>query len=104
MEPEIADAHAAQRYEARLDGELAGVLEYVVKRGRLALVHTEVLAAHEGQGIAGRLARFALADARRRELRVIAICPYVRAYLERHPEERDVVVDVSARPEPSAGQ
>lgn len=91
----VADAPDAQRYEARLDGELAGILEYMVKHGRIALVHTEVLPAFEGQGIGAALARFALADARRRELRVIASCPYVRRYLERHPEERDIVVGMS---------
>ncbi len=93
----IADATAAQRYEAHLDGELAGVLEYIVKRGRIALVHTEVAPTHEGRGIASQLARFALDDARRRGLRVIPICPYVRAYLERHPEDSDIVVGATPR-------
>jgi predicted GNAT family acetyltransferase len=93
----IVDATAAQRYEAHLDGELAGVLEYIVKRGRIALVHTEVAPNHEGRGIAGQLARFALDEARRRGLRVIPVCPYVRAYLERHPEDGDIVVGAAAR-------
>jgi predicted GNAT family acetyltransferase len=88
----VADAPDAQRYEALLDGELAGVLEYVVKRGRIALVHTEVSPAFEGRGIGAALARFALDDARRRGLRVIASCPYVRSYLARHPEDHDIVV------------
>ena len=38
------------------------------------------------------LVRFALDDARRRGLKVIAICPYVQQYLVRHPEDRDIVV------------
>jgi predicted GNAT family acetyltransferase len=97
MDVLIADATGSQRYEARLDGELVGVLEYIVKRGRIALVHTEVAATHEGRGIAGQLARFALGEARRRGLRVIPLCPYVRAYLERHPEEGDVVVGAAPR-------
>jgi predicted GNAT family acetyltransferase len=91
MEPTITDAPAASRYEARVEGELAGILEYVLKRNRIALVHTEVPPAFEGRGIAGRLAKFALDDARRRGLGVIVLCPFVRAYLERHPEERDIV-------------
>jgi uncharacterized protein len=92
MEPTITDAEAAQRYEARVEGELAGFLEYIVKRGRIALIHTEVLPAYEGQGVARELARFALDDARRRGLPVIASCPYVKAYVERHPETHDIVV------------
>ena len=38
----IADAPDRWRYEAQLEDVLVGVLEYVVKRGRIALVHTEV--------------------------------------------------------------
>ena len=91
----IVDVQAAHRYEALVEGDLAGFLDYIEKRGRLALVHTEVLPGHEGQGIAGGLVRFALDDARRRELRVIASCPYVRAYVERHPETYDVVVGMA---------
>jgi len=91
MEPTITDAPAASRYEARVEGELAGILEYVLKRNRIALIHTEVLPAFEGRGIAGRLAKFSLDDARRQGLGVIVLCPFVRAYLERHPEERDIV-------------
>jgi uncharacterized protein len=90
--PVITDAAERGRYEAHLDGELAGVLEYIIKRGRIALIHTEVLPVHEGRGVASALIRFALDDARRRELRVIAICPYVRDYLTRHPEDDDIVV------------
>ena len=90
------------RYEARLDGDLAGVLEYVVKRERIALIHTEVEPRHEGKGIAAALARFALDDARRRGLRVIASCPYVQGYLARHPEDLDIVV--GRKPDVSGGR
>jgi uncharacterized protein len=89
--PVITDASARERYEAHLDGGLAGVLEYKVTRGRIALIHTEVLPIHEGRGVGSALVRFALDDARRRGLRVIPICPYVQDYLTRHPEE-DIVV------------
>ena len=104
MDLEITDAPDAQRFEARLAGELVGILEYIVKRGRIALVHTEVLPEFEGRGIAGALARFALAEARRQGLPVVPSCPYVRAYLERHPEERDVVVGAAGRQGRSARQ
>jgi uncharacterized protein len=90
--PVITDATERERYEAHLDGELAGVLEYKVKHGRIALIHTEVLPVYEGRGVGSALVRFALDDARRRELRVIATCPYVQAYLMRHPEADDIVV------------
>ena len=97
MHPEITDAAAEHRYEAHVDGELAGVLEYIVKRGRIALVHTEVATTHRGGGIAAQLAGFALAEARRRGLRVIPICRYVQRYLERHPEDLDIVAGATTR-------
>jgi predicted GNAT family acetyltransferase len=92
MDLTISDAQAAGRYEAILDGQLAGVLEYVLKHERLALVHTGTMPGYEGRGVASALVRFALDDARRRGLRIIPICPYVRSYLERHPEDADIVV------------
>ena len=95
--PVITDAPERERYEAHLDGEIAGILEYAVKRGRIALIHTEVLPVHEGQGVGSALVRFALDDARRRGLRVIATCPYVQAYLARHPGDDDIVVGRSAQ-------
>jgi predicted GNAT family acetyltransferase len=91
--PVISDAPERSRYEAHLGDVLAGILEYVVKRGRIALTHTEVLPELEGQGIGSALVRFGLDDARARGLPVLAVCPYVRSYLERHPEQADIVVE-----------
>lgn len=89
MELLITDVEAAHRYEARVEDDLAGFLDYTLKRDQIALVHTEVLPAHRGQGVADQLVRFALDDARGRGLRVIAICTFVQRYLERHPEALD---------------
>jgi hypothetical protein len=83
--PDIADAPERQRYEARLDGELAGVLEYEIRRDRIILLHTEVAPPYEGRGVASGLTRYALDDAHRRDLRITAACPYVKSYLARHP-------------------
>ena len=91
----IVDVPERSRYEAHLDDVPVGILEYVVKHERVALVHTEVFAGYEGRGIAAGLARFALDDARRRELRVIPSCPYVKRYLETHPADHDIVVGLS---------
>ena len=52
----------------------------------------EVRPEYAGRGLGSKLVRFALDDARRRGLRVIAICPYVQDYLTRHPEDHDIVV------------
>ena len=97
----VTDAAASERYEATIDGALAGSIEYVIKYGRLALIHTEVLPTFEGRGVGSVLVGYALDDARRRGLRVIATCPFVRAYVERHPETHDIVVGMA--PAPSTG-
>lgn len=92
IDPVVTDALERSRYEAHLENELVGFLEYIVKRGRLALIHTEVFPEYEGQGVGSALVRHALDDARARELRVIAICEYVQGYLARHPGDDDIVV------------
>jgi uncharacterized protein len=61
-------------------------------------VHTGVPEAAAGQGVAGKLAQAAFAWARKEGLRVVPTCPYVRKWLERHPEERDLVSGSSATP------
>jgi len=91
----VTDASDRERYEAHLDTALAGILEYKVKGDRIALIHTEVPPAFEGHGVAAAITRFALDDARRRGLRVLALCPYVRRYLETHPENLDIVLGPS---------
>jgi predicted GNAT family acetyltransferase len=79
------------RYELLVDGAVAGVIVYRSKPGVLTLVHTEVAEELEGRGLAGRLVAFALDDIRARGLRLVPRCPYVAAYLERHPEQADLV-------------
>lgn len=54
----------------------------------LDLQHTEVPPSGKGQGVGDALVRAALAYARENVLKVIATCPYVQAWLRRHPEER----------------
>jgi uncharacterized protein len=87
----MADRPEQERYEIAVDGELAGFVEYRERDGALDLVHTEVLPAFEGRGLAGRVAQFALDDARRRGRRVVPSCSYIARYIERHPELQDLV-------------
>ena|ERR1700754_2774515 len=94
MEPasvRIVDNAEEQRYELLVDGEPAGTLLYSSRPGLIALNHTEVDDRFEGQGLAGRLVSFALDDARSHGLAVLPFCPFVNAYLKRHPEYVDLV-------------
>ena len=86
----VANNETAQRYEARVDGQLA-VITYQRLAGRIVFIHTEVPGALEGHGIAGKMAQFALEDARARHLAVIPRCAFVASYIRRHPEYADLV-------------
>ena len=75
-----------------LVGELeAGFIIYGERDGEVILFHTEVDGSIEGRGLGSTLVSGALDDIRARGLRVVALCPFVRAYLKRHPEYGDLV-------------
>lgn len=86
----VADAPERERYEIVVDGALAGFAEYRLKPDRITFVHTEIDDAYAGKGLAGVLVRSALDDARARGLRVVPLCPYVKAWIERHPDYADL--------------
>jgi predicted GNAT family acetyltransferase len=85
----VTDNPASRRFELAIDGEVA-FLQYERKPDRLVFVHTEVPPAFRGRGIGERLVKGALDAARREGLRVVPLCPFVKAYLRKHPEAGDV--------------
>lgn len=87
----VADNPERSRYEATLEGQVAGFSEYITKPGRLIFTHTIVEPVFEGRGIGSKLVREELDDVRRRGLKVTPLCPFVRAYIRRHPEYQDLV-------------
>jgi predicted GNAT family acetyltransferase len=88
--PQVSNNPAARRFEIRTEQGTA-ILVYQHRGDDLELIHTEVPPALEGQGYASALAAAALAFARREGMKVIPTCPYVKAYLTRHPEDADLV-------------
>jgi predicted GNAT family acetyltransferase len=92
---EIVDAPDASRYELRLGGTLVGLAAYRRREGRIAFTHTEVDESCEGRGFGSRLAKFALDDARRQGLAVVPLCPFIAAYIQRHPEYEELVASSS---------
>lgn len=93
----ILDNPQKQRFEADLGDESVGIAKYELRRGKIIFTHTEVPAAHEGQGIGSALIRFALAEARERRLQVVPLCPFFAAYIEKHPAEQNLL-DPACRP------
>jgi uncharacterized protein len=80
------------RYEARVDGELAGFVQYRASVGLVNLFHTEVDDRFEGHGIGSALARFALDDLRADDsVRIVVTCPFIVDWIAKHPEYADVL-------------
>jgi hypothetical protein len=89
-EPTVADNAALRRYELVVDGKVAAHALYELSPGEIVFVHTEVLPGHEGKGLGSTLAEGALDDARSKGVKVVAKCRFIAAYLDRHPEYRDL--------------
>jgi predicted GNAT family acetyltransferase len=90
---EVTDAPEANRFEARVDGELAGFIQYEVRPEAVVLVHTEVPEEFEGKGIGSVLVRRVLDDIRARDGKIIPSCPFVAEYIRRHPDYLNVVAE-----------
>ena len=90
MANEVINDEARKRYELHAEGGIA--VAYYERRGdAVAFVHTVVPAPLQGRGLASILIKAALTDVRERGLKVIAECPFVARYIERHPEEQDLL-------------
>ena len=85
-EPQISDNPQQHRFEVRLDGELAAQAQYRLQGDTLVFTHTEVDPRYEGKGLGSRLAKHALDDVKSRQLKVVAQCKFIAAYIERHAE------------------
>lgn len=78
-------------FETKLeDGEYA-FIEYRLHNNAVFLMHTEVPEKFNGKGIAGALAKYALEYVREKKLQLVVYCPYVKAYMKRHPEYNDLL-------------
>ena len=87
----VVDNPAEQRFEGYLDGELVVVTEYIPLPGKVIATHTETMPRFEGQGLASRLVAGMIEQLRADGRLLQPQCPYVNAWLKRHPEARDVV-------------
>jgi predicted GNAT family acetyltransferase len=90
MTGEVRNNSAESRYELDVDGAVA-IAEYRLHDGRVTFTHTEVPDALEGRGIGSRLIKGALDDARAGGLKVVPACPFVKRYMDKHPETQDLL-------------
>ena len=89
MSNNVRDNTDRHRFELDADGHVA-FSNYKRGDGLLTILHTEVPKALEGRGIGSALIKGVLETARARELKVNPVCPFAKAYVERHPEYADL--------------
>ena len=87
---DVVNNRAHHRYELAADGHLAATY-YKIADGVITFVHTEVPPELGGKGVGSRLIKGALDQVRGSRLKVIAECPFVKAYIEKHPEYADLL-------------
>ena len=80
----------ANRFEARVEEYLC-IIDFIPAEQVLVVTHTEVPPVLGGNGIAGLMTRVALAYAEDNQMWVVPLCPYMSAYLRRHPEHQPQV-------------
>jgi predicted GNAT family acetyltransferase len=91
---EVVHAPERERYEILVDGALAGLTEaHPLDDGTVLFSHTEIDDAYEGLGLANILVTSALDDIRSQGLRIHVTCAYVKRFLGKHPDYRDLLVD-----------
>ncbi|HEY9257280.1 GNAT family N-acetyltransferase [Chitinophaga sp.] len=90
MELTIQNNTTKHQFETVVDGHTA-LIAYTLFPGGIAYIHTEVPPELEGKGIAGQMAKYVLEYARENHLKVKPYCPYVNAYMKRHPEYNDLL-------------
>lgn len=88
--PKVRDNKDKQRYELAVDGRTA-FSQYKLSPGTITFMHTEVPKELEGHGIGSKLVRGELEAARAQGLKVVARCPFVATYIQKHPEFQDLL-------------
>jgi predicted GNAT family acetyltransferase len=81
----VVDNPDRERFELRDGDEVIGFSQYKRRGGLIAFIHTEIDSDQEGEGLGSRLISEALDAVRAEGLRVLPFCPFVRAYIEKHP-------------------
>lgn len=87
----VRDDPERHRYEVLVGGEVAGFADYHSQPGLVTIMHTEIDPAFEGRGVGSAFVAGMLDDVRRRGAKLLPVCPFVRAYLQRHPEGAELL-------------
>ena len=87
---DVVNNKAEHRYELAVEGHIAATY-YEVADGVITFVHTEVPPELGGKGVGSKLIKGALDQVRADGLKVIAQCPFVKAYIGKNPAYQDLL-------------
>jgi predicted GNAT family acetyltransferase len=87
----VEDNPAKHRFEILVDDALAGFTAYLPRGEVLVFTHTEVDEKFQNMGVGAALVRGTLDQLRERGTKLVPRCPFVAAFIERHPEYQDLV-------------
>jgi len=90
MSADVVNNTEKHRFELAAEGYLAATY-YEINAGVITFIHTEVPKELAGKGVGSRLVKGALDQVRRDGLKVVPQCPFVRAYIDKHPAEADLL-------------
>ena len=93
MSTTVTRQSSPDRFEIAVDGAVAGFTEFVDRGERRIFPHTEIGEEFGGQGLAGTVVEEALRATREEGLTIVAVCPYVKKWLGKHPEYDDVTAN-----------
>jgi uncharacterized protein len=87
---QVRNDTALRRFELEVDGHTA-LAHYRLSPPIITFTHTEVPTELSGRGVGSALARGALEIVRAEGLKVVVQCPFIRAFIEKHPEFQDLL-------------
>jgi predicted GNAT family acetyltransferase len=82
---DVVNNKPKHRYELTVDSHIAATY-YEIAGDVITFVHTEVPPELGGKGIGSKLVKGALDQVRAEGLKVIAQCPFVKAWIDKHPD------------------
>ena len=89
MDPAVSDNRERQRFELPV-GDQVVFADYHRRPGQISITHVEAPVSLRGSGAAGRLMQGMLDLVRAEGLKVLPLCSYARAWMQRHPEYEDL--------------
>ena len=87
---EVINNSEKHRFELAVDGHIAATY-YNISDGVITFIHTEVPAELGGKGIGSKLIKGALDQVQADGLKVIPQCPFVKAFIQKHPDYQELV-------------